>query len=57
VETKKWYTSRTLWANALALAGTVLNQLYGIELTPEEVAGVFAVLNLFLRIITKQPLS
>jgi hypothetical protein len=57
VETKKWYHSKTLWANLIALCGTLLSQFCGIELTPEEVAGVFAVLNLVLRIATKQPLS
>ncbi len=57
MEKKKWYHSKTLWANTIALGGTVLNQMYGIELTPEEVAGVFAVLNFVLRIVTKQPIG
>jgi hypothetical protein len=57
VETKKWYLSKTLWANAIALGGTIVNQLYGVELSAEEVAGVFAVINIILRIVTKQPLS
>ena len=56
-ETKKWLHSRTLWANFIALAGTVLNQMYGIELTPEEVAGAFAVLNFVMRVVTKQPIG
>jgi hypothetical protein len=57
VEKKKWYHSKTLWANAIALTGTVLNQMYGIELTPEEVAGIFAVLNFIMRVVTKQPIA
>lgn len=56
MEKKKWYHSKTLWANAIALGSTVMSVSMGVELSPEEVAGIFAVLNLVMRIITKQPI-
>lgn len=57
IETKKWYSSRTLWANLIALGGVVLSGNFGIQLTAEETTASLVVLNMLLRIITKQPLS
>ena len=57
METKKWYASKTLWVNALAIAGAFLSSHFGITLTAEESAGVLAVVNIVLRIVTKHPLS
>ncbi len=54
---KKWYHSKTLWTNFIALVAVVLSGNAGIELTAEETAAVLVVLNMFLRIITKQPLG
>ena len=51
---KKWYLSKTLWVNVLAIAGMVAeymitNQIY----SPELHAMVLAIINLALRFVTK----
>lgn len=61
VEKKHWYVSKTLWANSIALVGIVLNSMYGIELDAEVqvvfATSILAILNIVLRIITKQPVG
>jgi len=57
VEGKKWYLSRTIWVNLIALAALLLQTEGGIALTSEETAGILVVINLILRMITKQPLK
>lgn len=57
MEAKKWYLSRTIWVNLIAFAALLLKSEAGIELTSEETAGILVVLNLILRMITKQPLK
>ncbi|MBT9158510.1 MAG: hypothetical protein DDT36_01522 [Firmicutes bacterium] len=49
---KKWYLSKTLWANLLAIVA-----VFGLELTGEEVTAVLAVINLVLRVVTKEELT
>ncbi|MBS4007270.1 MAG: hypothetical protein KGZ45_02420 [Clostridium sp.] len=56
MEGKKWYLSRTIWVNIIAFAALLLKSEAGIALTSEETAGILVVLNLILRMITKQPL-
>ena len=51
---KKWYTSRTLWTNALAIVAVIF---FGKEFTPETVGIALSVINLILRLITKQELE
>ena len=57
MEGKKWYLSRTIWVNLIALAALLLQTEGGIALTSEETAGILVVINLILRMITKQPLK
>lgn len=54
---KKWYLSRTLWVNVIALAALLLQSQIGFELTSEETAAILTVINLIMRAITKQPLK
>lgn len=58
---KPWYRSKTLWFNAIAIVGIILNAIYGIEMDAElqasVVATIIAGINLILRITTKQPIS
>ena len=49
---KKWYLSKTLWANLIALVS-----VFGLEVTPEETTAILAVVNIILRIITKEELT
>ena len=56
---KRWYQSKTMWANLIAGAVTVAG-VFGVEvgLTPEAqaqlVAGIMVVINIILRLVTKQ---
>ena len=58
---KKWYRSKTLWANIIAIVAFVLTTKYGIELDAETqalvVTGVLGTMNIILRIFTKQPVT
>ena len=55
---KKWYVSKTLWANVIAGIATV-STAFGLDLGLDAdtqvavVGGVMAVLNIVLRVITK----
>ena len=58
IEMKKWYHSKTLWANVIAVVATVLVN-FNIELSEEIMASevaILGVINLILRIVTKQGL-
>ena len=48
---KKWYRSRMLWTNALAMLA-----VFGLEITAEEGVAILAVINIVLRLITKEEL-
>lgn len=48
---KKWYKSKMIWANILALIAA-----FGFELSGEEMTAVLAVINIVLRTITKEEL-
>jgi len=60
-ETKKIYQSKTFWVNLIAIVGIVLNSLYGIEIDAELQAtfatAILGVINIILRLITKQPIA
>ena len=50
---KKWYTSKTLWANLIAIIAILVT---GDELDAQTVGAILAVLNMVLRLITKENL-
>lgn len=55
---KKWYHSKTIWANALMLIGSVVLQFTGSDFLSLEVqASVMAGVNVLLRAMTKQGLT
>ena len=54
---KKWYQSKTLWTNMVAAAAIFVSGSFGIELTAEETGAALVVINLVLRLVTKQPLK
>jgi len=54
---KKWYRSKTVWVNIIAMAGIVSSYIFGFEISGEEAAGILAVVNLVLRAVTKEPLT
>lgn len=54
--TQPW-KSKTMWANVLAIAGLLLSSTFGVELTPEAATGALALINVILRIVTKEPID
>lgn len=59
---KKWYQSKTVWANILAAVATLAG-VFGLDLglTPEVqaqiVGGIMAVVNIVLRFVTKDAIK
>lgn len=51
---KKWYTSKTVWVNGLAIVGFALQAQFGFVFTPETQAFVLSLVNLGLRTVTKE---
>lgn len=49
---KKWYKSRMLWTNLIALL-----TVFGLEITAEEGVALLAAVNIILRLITKEELT
>jgi hypothetical protein len=56
---KPWWASKTLWVNAIAVAGAISTGLFGLDIDQETqaslVAGVLAVVNILLRVVTDKP--
>lgn len=58
MESKKWYTSKTVIANVLAAVLVIVQALQGQPwLDPEMQAAILAVINVLLRLVTRQPVS
>lgn len=54
MDSKPWFSSKTLWVNAIAFVALVVQTFgTGFIIAPEEQAGVLIVLNILLRLITK----
>ena len=57
-ESKKWYQSKTLWANVVAgVAGLIQSMTGTAWIDPEAQIGILALVNVVLRIITKTSLK
>ena len=55
---KKWYYSKTVWVNVLALIAVIAQAATGKEvLNPEIQATIITVVNLVLRAVTKHELK
>ena len=54
---KKWYLSKTLWINGIAVAAMIIQAQYGFVINPEEQLAILAVVNLIIRAITKEELE
>ena len=58
MDSKPWYTSKTLWVNAVAFAALLIQSLgTGFVIGVEEQAGIIVVLNILLRFVTKTGIS
>lgn len=54
---KTWWTSKTLWVNVLAIAAAIVTNQAGIEINAETQVSILGVINLILRIVTKEPVN
>jgi len=56
---KRWYESKTLWFNILAVVVLVANQFgfASFELDAEIATGIVAVINMLLRFVTRLPIA
>jgi len=57
IELKKWYKSKTLWANIIYLIALLVQEKYGFIISIEEQLAVLAIINLILRAVTKEELK
>jgi hypothetical protein len=57
MEAKKWYLSKVLWVNFITILGMVIFRYTGVELGEEESTAILAMVNIILRIVTKQQLG
>ncbi len=54
MEQKRWYYSKTLWANFVAIAAIVVQNITGKDILNPELQGIMlGAANLTLRLITK----
>ena len=55
---KKWYASKTLWINVLAMIAIVIQKQFEVDILDEEMQGSLLILiNVLLRCITKEPIN
>lgn len=54
---KSAFRSKTLWVNIIAILAIVFKDYLGITLTVEETTAILAVINMFLRLITSEPVG
>ena len=52
---KKWYSSKALWVNAIAIAAIFAGVTGGLD--PELQVGILAAINFIIRLITKESLE
>ena len=53
---KRWFLSKVLWVNAIAVLALWLQLKLGFVIDAEEQVAIVAVINIILRFATKQPL-
>jgi hypothetical protein len=51
---KKWYLSKTLWVNAIAIGAIVAQSQTGFIIAPELEIAILSLINLSLRVVTKE---
>lgn len=57
MDKKKWYKSKTLWLNGIAMGAIFLSSNLGFEMSSEETGGILVIVNMILRAITKSGLE
>ena len=51
---KIWYASKTFWLNIIAVVAIIAQGQFGYTVSPEIQVAILALINIFLRAITKQ---
>jgi len=54
MEQKMWYTSKTLWVNAIAIVAGILADIKGVTVSPTIQLSILAGINALLRFVTKK---
>lgn len=54
---KKFWQSKTFWANLLAISGLVAQDQFGFALSAETQVSILAAVNVALRLITKEEIT
>lgn len=54
---KKWYRSKTFWVNLIGIGAIILQCEYGFIIEPEHEVMILGLVNLILRLITKEGLE
>lgn len=57
MDNKKFYTSKTLWVNALSIVAILVQTQTGFIISAESQVAILGIINLILRAITKQPVE
>ena len=57
MDPKSVFTSKTLWVNVLAIGAGFLAPKLGVTISAEDQVAALGVINLILRMITKQPIA
>ena len=58
MESKKWFFSKTLWANAVSVAAMVLQGITGKEIIDPAAQGVaLGLVNIVLRLLTRKEVA
>lgn len=57
MDLKKWYRSKTLWINLIAIVALVAQSQLGFAIAPNEQGCLLAVINLILRAFTNTGLT
>ena len=50
---KKWYTSKTIWMNVVAVVTSVVAARFGFDLSADIQVGILTGFNILLRKVTK----
>ena len=54
---KKWYHSKTMWINIIAVLALLVQSQWGFLLDAEDQLALLGIINLILRIFTGIPIS
>jgi len=57
MDEKKWYHSKTMWINIIAIIALIAQSVWGFVLDAEDQLALLGIINLILRLFTGIPIS